>query len=125
MSGTIRLGAVALDCSDPPGLAKFYADLLGTEPGFTSDGFAAIKVQDVWLAMHKVEDYRPPRWPDPDAPAQAHLDLGVEGDLDAAEARAIELGATKASEQPAPDRWRVMIDPAGHPFCLAPASSYP
>jgi hypothetical protein len=20
--------------------------------------------------------------------------------------------------QPSPDRWRVLIDPAGHPFCL-------
>ena len=122
---TLRIGAIALDCADPSALAAFYAELLGVEPGFSSDGFAAIKVQGIWLAMHRVDEYRPPRWPDPDAPSQAHLDLAVEGDLDATEARAIELGATKASEQPAPDRWRVLIDPAGHPFCLAPASSYP
>jgi hypothetical protein len=37
----------------------------------------------------------------------------------------IELRATKADEQPAPERWRVLIDPAGHPFCLGPASSFP
>ena len=122
---TIRIGAFALDCRDPIALATFYADLLGIEPGFTSENFAAIKTHGIWIAMHRVEDYRPPRWPDPDAPQQAHLDLAVDGDLDAAEARAIELGATKADEQPAQDRWRVLIDPAGHPFCLAPASSYP
>jgi len=125
MTSTVTLGAIALDCADPPALATFYANLLGIEPGFSSDGFAAIKVQGIWVTMHRVEEYRPPRWPSLDAPAQAHLDFAVHDDLDAAEARAIELGATKASEQPAPDRWRVLIDPAGHPFCLGPASSYP
>jgi hypothetical protein len=46
-----------------------------------------------------------------------HLDLAV-SDLDAAEAEAIRLGARRAGEQPHPTRWRVMLDPAGHPFCL-------
>ncbi|MFG2438870.1 VOC family protein [Streptomyces sp. NPDC048508] len=27
-------------------------------------------------------------------------------------------GATKATDQPDPDRWRVLQDPAGHPFCV-------
>lgn len=31
---------------------------------------------------------------------------------------ALRLGARRAAEQPDPDRWRVMLDPAGHPFCL-------
>ena len=125
MSQPVRIGAIALDCPDPPALAKFYADLMGAEPGFTSERFAAFKAQGIWITMHRVDDYRPPRWPDPDAPQQAHLDFAVDGDLDTAEGRAIELGATKAGEQPAPDRWRVMIDPAGHPFCLGLASSFP
>jgi hypothetical protein len=38
-------------------------------------------------------------------------------DLDDAEARALALGAAKAKMQPSPDRWRVLLDPAGHPFC--------
>ena len=38
--------------------------------------------------------------------------------LDAAEAQAIQLGATKESQQPSPERSRVLRDPAGHPFCL-------
>jgi hypothetical protein len=29
------------------------------------------------------------------------------------------LGATLATTQPQPDGWRVLIDPAGHPFCLS------
>jgi hypothetical protein len=123
MTQPVSLGALALDCADPPVLAAFYAKLLGVEPGFTSDNFAAVKVQGVWLSMHRIENYEPPRWPD--AASHGHLDFAVHDDLDTAEQRAIELGATKASEQPNPDAWRVLIDPAGHPFCLGPASSYP
>ena len=38
-------------------------------------------------------------------------------DLEAAVAHAVELGATVADHQPQDDV-RVMLDPAGHPFCL-------
>ena len=49
-----------------------------------------------------------------------HLDIAVE-DLDAAVAWARESGATLAEHQPQ-DRVRVVLDPAGHPFCLFPAA---
>ena len=42
-------------------------------------------------------------------------DLGT--DLDDAEPKVIELGATKAEHQPG-TTFRVFLDPAGHPFCL-------
>ncbi len=45
-----------------------------------------------------------------------HLDLEVD-DLDHAVAYAVEVGATLASYQPQ-ETVRVMLDPAGHPFCL-------
>jgi hypothetical protein len=45
-----------------------------------------------------------------------HLDFQV-GDLEFAVAEAIELGATIADVQPN-QQVRVLIDPAGHPFCL-------
>ena len=47
---------------------------------------------------------------------QLHLDIGVE-ELDAAVARAEALGARQAEWQPQDDV-RVLLDPAGHPFCL-------
>jgi len=47
---------------------------------------------------------------------QLHLDVEV-SDLDAAVAAAVELGARVAAYQPQEDV-RVMLDPAGHPFCL-------
>ena len=47
---------------------------------------------------------------------QVHLDVGV-ADVAAAVSDAEELGATLATFQPQDDV-RVMLDPAGHPFCL-------
>ena len=46
-----------------------------------------------------------------------HVCLAVD-DLDATEAKAIALGATQPDSQSTPDVFRVIIDPAGHPFCL-------
>ena len=121
---TASIGAIAIDCPDPEALARFYADLLGVPTGFMSENFAAFKAQGLWVAMHRVEDYRPPKWPDPLAPRQIHLDIAVD-DVQVAKSRAIELGASEAHTQPAPDRWLVMVDPAGHPFCLSPRSAFP
>lgn len=46
-----------------------------------------------------------------------HLDFAVD-DMEEAVNLAKSLGATRASDQPG-ERWRVMLDPAGHPFCLS------
>jgi hypothetical protein len=56
----------------------------------------------------------PPRWPDPDYPAQMHFDVFV-ADLDVGEAEVIELGATKLHDA---GHFRVFADLAQHPFCL-------
>ncbi len=113
-----RLASVALDCADPTVLAAFWAELIGGEIAFSSDEFVAVKTDRVWLAAVRVPNYTPATWPDGDAPKQMHLDLAVD-DLDVAEAEALRLGAHRAAQQPAPDRWRVLLDPAGHPFCLS------
>lgn len=68
--------------------------------------------------FQQANDYQAPVWP-PLAGHQRpmlHLDFQV-GDLDAAVAEALALGATEASHQPR-DNVRVLFDPAGHPFCL-------
>lgn len=113
-----RLGSIALDCAQPQPLAAFWASMLGGEVAFTSDSFVAVKTGGVWLTAVRVEDYQPPVWPGGEIPKQMHLDLAVD-DLDQAEAEALSLGARRAPEQPAADRWRVLLDPAGHPFCLS------
>jgi hypothetical protein len=45
-----------------------------------------------------------------------HLDIRVD-DLDAAVAHALAAGARLAEHQPRSDL-RIMLGPAGHPFCL-------
>lgn len=44
-------------------------------------------------------------------------------DLSRAVMQAVNLGATEAQHQPMPEVWRVLIDPAGHPFCLTTATT--
>jgi hypothetical protein len=49
-----------------------------------------------------------------------HFEIQAD-DIDAAVAHAIAAGARQAEPQPqdrSPDQLRVMLDPAGHPFCL-------
>ena len=112
-----RLAGVSLDSSDPVVLAKFYQELLELEVVYEADDFIALKGPGIYLSAQKVAAHQPPQWPEGERPKQLHLELSVK-DLEGAEARAIELGARRASEQPSPEHWRVLIDPSGHPFCI-------
>jgi hypothetical protein len=114
---SVRLGSISLDCRDPHTLADFWANVLGGDVAFRSDTFVAVQVGPLWITAVTVEDYEPPTWPAGVVPKQMHFDLAVK-DLDAGELEMLELGATKCEVQFEPDRWRVYLDPAGHPFCL-------
>src|SRR5579862_6103745 len=114
---TIRLGGVSLDCDEPSKLARFWAELLGGTIEFESDDFVAVKHGGGWLSTVRVPDYEPPTWPESTRAKQVHLELSV-SDLDGAQATAIGLGAVVAATQPRPESWRVLLDPAGHPFCV-------
>jgi catechol-2,3-dioxygenase len=117
MTTIARLAGVTLDSSDPHRLADFYRQLLGLEVFLDDEDYVALKGGGVLLTTHRVEGHVPPNWPSGPTPKQMHLDVAVD-DIERAESLALSLGATRASYQPSPDRWRVMIDPAGHPFCL-------
>lgn len=110
----VRVAAVSLDCSDTQQLADFYVALLGARQLWAKESSAGVEVAGLALVMQRVEAYQPPVWP---GRAVVHLDLTAD-DVDAATERAVALGATTV-EQPDP-RWRVLLDPAGHPFCLTP-----
>ncbi|MEV2232633.1 VOC family protein [Streptomyces phaeochromogenes] len=115
----MKLRAITLDCPDPLALAAFYQQATGLEPHPKSDAdFAALTCENgLTLGFQRVANHQPPRWPDQSVPQQLHLDFAVD-DLDEAEARLLELGAGKPDHQPNEDRWRVLTDPAGHPFCV-------
>ena len=112
----------ALDCpdADADALADFYVRLLGWKKTLSGGGWAGIhSPQGIILAFQTVEGYVPPVWPWKEGEQQqmAHIDFLVEN-LPEAEALALKWGAKKAELQYY-DTSTVMLDPAGHPFCLS------
>ncbi len=112
------IAMVTIDCADATELATFYAKLLGMKITY-SDGSVAMITGDSGpaLGFGSEEGYTPPAWPDERCEKQFHLDLKV-ADIAEAEQASLALGATRPDVQPGGDRWRVMLDPGGHPFCL-------
>jgi catechol 2,3-dioxygenase-like lactoylglutathione lyase family enzyme len=121
MAGFATLIMVTIDCSDPARLARFYADITGWEVTHSDDQYAMISDGTSSIGFGRIEAHAPVGWPDESSPKHFHLDFYVD-DLDKAEAQCLELGATKPAGQPNPERWRVLLDPSGHPFdiCLRP-----
>lgn len=111
-----RLASVSVNCQDPAELADSYGALLGLRRVFETPDGSVIALSDggVAVTVMRVADHAPPRWPDAGG---LHLDVSV-SDLEPAVAAAVELGAVQADHQAQPDLWRVLLDPAGHPFCL-------
>jgi catechol 2,3-dioxygenase-like lactoylglutathione lyase family enzyme len=111
---------VVLDAPDVHKLARFYSELLGWEISKESDEGAAMAPVDgvAYLAIQLERDYVRPTWPATPGSQQMmlHLDFEVV-DLEEAVGHALELGAEIPAFQPQDDV-RVMLDPAGHPFCL-------
>ena len=109
-----------LGTPDPAGLARFYAGLLGGEPNQHDETFVTLRPIDgtAYVAFQLETDHTPPAWPagPGDQQMQIHLDIGVASVAEAV-ADAEALGARLADFQPQDDV-RVMLDPAGHPFCL-------
>ena len=119
MSGFASLAMINFDAADPAGLASFYSQVLGWEITHSEGDYAMISDGSTSIGFGRVPGYSAPGWPDEAAPKRYHLDFYVD-DLDKAEEQALALGATKPAEQPNPDRWRVLLDPSGHPFDLCP-----
>jgi catechol 2,3-dioxygenase-like lactoylglutathione lyase family enzyme len=112
--------AVTIDCPDPKALGEFYRDLAGL-PLHEQDGYYYLGDEGgTMILLQPVEEFVPPTWPSQERGQQMHLDFRV-ADLEAAVAEARRLGATRPEHQPGPF-WTVMLDPAGHPFCLAQTS---
>jgi catechol-2,3-dioxygenase len=114
-----QLFAVTIDAPDASALARFYADLLGIEVTYDGPEGALAAGEGTSLMFQNIAEYTAPDWPDPAKPQQFHLDIQVE-DLDAGQARALELGAKRL--EGGGESFRVFADPAGHPFCLTVAN---
>ncbi|NNG40908.1 VOC family protein [Flexivirga sp. ID2601S] len=116
------LASVSVQCADTNALADFYRELLGGTEFFRTPDDAVIvtDVGGVYLTAMRVDDYRRPTWPAPGEAGIIHIDIAVE-ELAGPVARAVALGAVEADNQPQPELFRVLLDPAGHPFCLTTA----
>ena len=111
---------VAVEAPDPGVLARFYAELLGWTIGHEEPGTTILAAPEgnSYVVFQEAAGYRSPVWPPVEGGQRPmmHLDFQV-ADLDSAVADAVALGASVAAHQPR-DNVRVLLDPAGHPFCL-------
>ena len=117
------VGMISIDAPDAAVLAHFYADLLELDVLHEGDGYAMIGAEGTTpIGFGTDPHYAAPSWPD-SGHKQFHLDLAAT-DPAATEARAIELGASRPDHQPGEGRWTVLLDPAGHPFCVTDAANW-
>lgn len=120
----IKMYAFTVDCKDPYELATFYAALLNWEIAYHDKDWACVgapgAAQGAYpgITFQRNPAYEPPVWPEElEAQQQmAHLDFAV-NDLETAVQYAVQCGATIAEKQFS-DGWKVLFDPAEHPFCL-------
>ena len=117
---TFRLTSTVLDAPDPRALALFYQRLLGWPIDTDEPDWVTLRPGGGMpgLSFQLEQRLAPPTWPagPGDQQMQLHLDIEVD-DLEAAVGVAIEAGGRLAGHQPQDDV-RVVLDPAGHPFCL-------
>ena len=110
----------AIEAPDPGALASFYAELLGWATVHEEPGTVVVAAPDgpIYVVFQQADDYQRPTWPPQDGRQRPmmHFDFQV-ADLDLAVAEAVALGATVADDQPN-EHVRVLVDPAGHPFCV-------
>jgi predicted enzyme related to lactoylglutathione lyase len=118
-ASTATLSMINIDCADPARLAEFYATAFGWEVTFSDATYGMVEGDGVKIGFGMVEGFQPAKWPDESATKRFHLDLQVD-DLDSASKWLCGLGASEPAFQPGVDRWRVLLDPEGQPFCLSP-----
>lgn len=110
------LAMVTLDAPNAAILGEFYSSVLDWPIAYTDENYAMLTGPSHALGIGTIPDYQRPSWPD-DGHKQFHLDLAAD-DIQAAADRCVELGATRAEPQPG-ETWVVLLDPAGHPFCIS------
>ena len=110
------IGAITIDCDDADVMRSFYTAALDGEEvtGFPQ----TIRVGEMLLNFRELHDWIRPSWPGGDM--QMHLEVLVPvGQLANEVSRLVGLGAEKSPHQdPADPGLVVMLDPAGHPFCV-------
>ncbi|WP_030067948.1 VOC family protein [Streptomyces natalensis] len=114
---TARLSGAAFWGHDGKALADFYAAALGWKVTQTyGDSAAMISDGTTGYVFYTAKDFRAPDWPADEL--VFHLELACD-DVAATEELLLSLGATKPDHQPGGERWTVLLDPSGQPFCIS------
>jgi predicted enzyme related to lactoylglutathione lyase len=121
----LRWTTVTIDCADAEVLGAFYSQVFGWEIA-DRDGAGWLQLRNpdggIGLNIQAEDAYEPPVWPEQRGrqAKMMHFEVLVD-DLESAVRVALAAGGAEAEHQP-PDRdssrLRIMLDPAGHPFCL-------
>lgn len=106
--------ALIIDCADAAPMMAFYQELLGGEVVDST----TLKVDGLLVIFRESVDYTAPTWPSAERPMQFHVDFFAD-DMDETERELQRLGATVPDFQPGREGGLVvLLDPAGHPFCI-------
>ncbi|GLW90097.1 VOC family protein [Actinokineospora globicatena] len=117
--------SIVFDTREPQRLAAFYAGLLGGKITTEEhDWYVVTDPDGRRIACQLSAEHEAPRFPDPAASQQVHLDVLVD-DIDDAERQVLALGAVRVTTPHPEGGFRVFLDPAGHPFCLIPSDAIP
>ena len=105
------IAALAIDCSDPPALARWWSRLLGGTVEVDADGDATLRAPGgLAIDFDRVPEAKTVK-------NRLHLDLRST-DLAEATEQALALGATRADDVYDGGDWQVLRDPEGNEFCL-------
>ena len=105
------LAALAIDCNDPPELARWWHGLIGGELDLDDQGDASVTA-DGFPRLDFL------RVPEPKTiKNRLHLDLRST-DFDAAVAAAVAHGAVPADDVFDGSSWQVLRDPEANEFCI-------
>ena len=121
----MKLASIVIDSNDSDTLSDFYQKLLGWKKLKIDEDWIIVfdeNIKGPALTFQQIDNYQRPTWPSEKEKQQQmlHLDFYVEDkNFECEIEHALNCGA-KELETPSSDGWRVMIDPAGHPFCMIP-----
>jgi hypothetical protein len=121
---TLRLEALCIRASDPPALARFWGELLGSRPDVAAGDVVPALVpplDDTGLALRFVPTDEPHVRPD-----RIHLHLTSTSEEHQRETvrRALELGARPLDVGQLPEEEHVVLaDPDGYAFCVLEAGN--
>jgi catechol 2,3-dioxygenase-like lactoylglutathione lyase family enzyme len=123
---SFRWNAVCIDClpTDMGQVVAFYVELTGLAAVEREDRWVMLRgtAADMGINVQAEEWSTRPVWPERGGvqTKMMHFEVQVD-DVAAAVETVVSLGGQQAEPQP-PDRdprtLRVMLEPAGHPFCL-------